>query len=83
VLLTARYLTTLGHHAGACVLASVGVDDDLAELRNSPSLDAQLTVAGCGRVVTLDVRFEDVVTPRTAPFERAVVRAFRPARMAP
>ncbi|GMA25730.1 hypothetical protein GCM10025864_34890 [Luteimicrobium album] len=47
------FLNAPGHHAGAYVLASVGVDDDLA-FRSGPHLDASLTVADCGRVVTLD-----------------------------
>lgn len=47
------FLNTPGHHAGAYVLASVDVDD-AADGPLSPSLDARLTLADCGRIVTLD-----------------------------
>jgi hypothetical protein len=47
------FLNDPGHHAGAYVLASVDVDD-ATDAPLGPSLDARLTVADCGRVVTLD-----------------------------
>jgi hypothetical protein len=50
-----RFLNRRGFHAGAYVLANCGID--VFRLKGRPTsytIDADLTIADCGRIATLD-----------------------------
>lgn len=50
-----RFLNLRGHHAGAYVIADCGVARSWNDAR---SIEAELTVSDCSRVVTLDFNFD-------------------------
>jgi hypothetical protein len=60
VLYRRTFLNRPGHHAGAYVIASIqrGIDED-----GSSWVDADLTVADCRTVTTLDFWIDDEATP--------------------
>lgn len=48
-----RFLNRRGHHAGAYIIADIGVERGRGP--NSPEeIDASLTIADCSRIATLD-----------------------------
>ena len=62
-----RFLNQRGHHAGAYLLASCGLDVfRRSGSEPSYSVDAELTVADCGRIVTLDFSAHSEASARNA-----------------
>lgn len=66
------FLNRRGHHAGAYVLADVGLEPGWDG--NGQRLAAQLTVADCGRVATLDFDASDEAGVRNALHKARVLR---------
>jgi len=60
-----RFLNRRGHHAGAYLIAECGTET----YRDFPELSAYLTLADCGRVITLDF------SGRSARFDRREARS--------
>ncbi len=62
-----RFLNLRGHHAGAYVLADVSIEN-VAGPGQPPErwVEAGLTIADCGRVVTLDFDIRDAAGTRNA-----------------
>lgn len=61
-----RFLNLRGHHAGAYVLANITLETFPAHGQLTQEVAAHLTIADCGRVVTLDFDVRDAATARNA-----------------
>ncbi len=59
-----RFLNLRGHHAGAYVLADITLETLPANGQPTHEVAAHLTIADCGRVVTLDFDVRDAATAR-------------------
>lgn len=70
-----RFLNRRGFHAGAYVLADCQVDV-FRPVSGAPqySIDAQLTVADCGRIATIDFAAGDEAAARNALHKARLLR---------
>lgn len=69
-----RFLNRRGHHAGAYALADVSLEHLFRTRERDREVAAGLTVADCGRVVTLDFDAYDRATARNALHKARVLK---------
>jgi len=71
-----RFLNRRGFHAGAYVLAQCHMDSFRSQNGStSYSVDAEFTIADCGRVATLDFCVSDEQAARNALYKVRLLRA--------
>jgi hypothetical protein len=68
-----RFLNQRGHHAGAYVLADISIDRP-RRADEGAAVDANLTIADCGRVATLDFYVHDAAGARNALHKMRILR---------
>ncbi len=70
-----RFLNRRGHHAGAYVLADCRVVTDRRDGKTVREVDAQLTIADCSRVISLDLSAFNEADARNALHKARLLRA--------
>lgn len=69
-----RFLNKRGHHAGAYVIATVGVDRTLLSGDEGRYVDASIRLADCGRMITLDFDVDNKSDARNALHKAHLLR---------
>lgn len=68
------FLNRRGHHAGAYALADFTVEPGYTDDEQAKRVSAQLTIADCGRVVTLDLDADTPAEARNALHKARLLR---------
>ncbi|SEE76124.1 hypothetical protein [Ruania alba] len=70
-----RFLNRRGHHAGAYALAQVRTEASWEPGSDDRRVDAQLTLADCGRVVSLEFDVDTAGDARNALYKARLLRS--------
>ncbi len=68
------FLNRRGHHAGAYALADITTEPGVTRDKQAKRVSARLTIADCGRVVTLDLDADTPAEARNALHKARLLR---------